>query len=79
MFKSTEAALEKAKNVLKEQASDAHALETAANELLQASHKVAEFLYKQGQQGPQGGGQEHSESSKKDKDDEGPIDAEINQ
>lgn len=68
---ATEAALEKAKTVLKDQAGDAQALETATNELLQASHKVAEFLYKQHQEAPQ--------ADKKDNDDQGPIDAEINQ
>lgn len=77
-IQATEAALEKAKTVLKEQASDAQALETASNELLQASHKVAEFLYKQSsQQEPQT--DNSGSSSKKDDNDQGPIDAEINQ
>jgi len=52
----TEAALAEAKTVLKEKADDGNALEKAGQDLIQASHKVAEILYKQksGQDGVQG-------------------------
>ncbi len=43
---ATEAALEKARTVLKDHADNAEELEKATNELLQASHKVAEAAYK---------------------------------
>ncbi len=62
---TAELALEKAKVALKEHENDAEELQKATDELLQASHKVAEYLYKQ-------------EQSKEEppKDDEGPIDVE---
>ena len=44
-----EAALEDAKKVLKEKAEDADALQKATDDLTQASHKVAEILYKEQQ------------------------------
>lgn len=47
---ATQEALEKAKATLKEKADDAQALEEAANTLIQASHKVAEIIYKQTQE-----------------------------
>lgn len=47
---ATQQALEKAKTTLKEKADDAQALEEAANELIQASHKVAEIIYKKAQE-----------------------------
>ena len=51
--KTTEEALEKAKTALKEQAEDADQLQKATDELLQASHKIAEILYKQKQENTQ--------------------------
>jgi molecular chaperone DnaK len=76
-IKTTEEALNKAKTALKEHANNGDALQKATDELIQASHKVAEYLYKQGQQ-------EHSStgSSADDKNngnDQGPIDVDINQ
>ena len=44
---AVEKALEEAKKVLKEQETDGDALEKVTNDLLQASHKVAEILYKE--------------------------------
>jgi molecular chaperone DnaK len=82
-IKATQDALEKAKTALKEHAENAEELQKAADELLQASHKIAEYLYKQNQ--PGNGSPEaanpSSEKDKKDNDnnDQGPIDAEINQ
>ncbi|MGE0010397.1 MAG: molecular chaperone DnaK [Candidatus Babeliales bacterium] len=67
-----EAALEVAKQALKEHADNKEALKNAHDELIKASHKVAEILYKQGQ-GEQSAGA--SEEGPK----EGPIDAEINE
>src|SRR3990167_2495790 len=65
--KTTEDALEKAKKTLKEKENDAQALEQASNDLMQASHKVAEILYKKSQE------QQSSQSEPKE---EGPIDTE---
>nr|HML19974.1 Hsp70 family protein [Candidatus Dependentiae bacterium] len=78
--KATEEALEKAKHALKEHANDGDALQKATDELIQASHKVAEYLYKQGQQ--ESGSTGSSDSSSNDKNngnDQGPIDVDINQ
>ncbi len=47
---SVEQALEKAKASLKEHENDAEELKKATDELMQASHKVAEILYKQAQE-----------------------------
>lgn len=69
---TTEAALEKAKTALKEHANDATALQTATDELLKSSHKIAEILYKQAGDASQG-------QSENKADDQGPIDAEINE
>ena len=78
--KTTEEALEKAKAALKEHAENADELQKATDELLQASHKVAEYLYKQGQQGGSSSGSTGSSSDTSDSgNDQGPIDAEINQ
>jgi len=44
---STQAALETAKQALKEHAENAEELQKATDELMQASHKVAEILYKE--------------------------------
>lgn len=77
----TEAALEKAKQVLKDQPNNAEELEKATQELIQASHKVAEILYSQSTQDT-GTEQSHSagqaSSEEKSKDESEPIDAEIN-
>ena len=67
---NTQAALEKAKTALKEHADNAEELQKATDELLQASHKVAELLYKQEQSK---GEQSQDEPPKND---EGPIDVE---
>lgn len=64
-----EAALEKAKQALKDHADNGDELQKASDELMQASHKVAEILYKE--QGTQ-----QQDSSAKQNSDE-PIDAEI--
>ena len=75
-IKATEEALNKAKTNLKEHANDGDALQKATDELIQASHKVAEYLYKQGQQEP---GSTGSSDNKNNGNDQGPIDVDINQ
>lgn len=72
---ATEAALEKAKTALKEHANSASELQNATNELLQASQKVAEILYKQESEAAAGNAQQPEQSGQE----EGPIDAEINE
>ncbi len=69
---ATTQAIEKAKQVLKDHPTDADALQKATDELLQASHKVAEVLYKEQ------AGTAAPEDTKEEKQD-GPIDAEINE
>lgn len=72
---ATEAALEKAKNTLKEHADSAEELQKATDELLQASHKIAEILYKEKQES-----QPADSAQKENQDDNnGPIDAEVNE
>jgi molecular chaperone DnaK len=46
----TEAAIEKAKQALKDHSDNAEELKRATDELMESSHKVAEFLYKQAQE-----------------------------
>jgi len=70
---TTEAALAKAKTALAEHAHNAEELQKATDELLQASHKVAELLYKQTQEGQ---GQSQQESQGSPSTDEEPIDVE---
>lgn len=67
-----EQALENAKKALKEHENNAQELQKATDELMQASHKVAEILYSQQQSGGQA---PDSEGDKKN--DQGPIDADI--
>ncbi len=69
----TQAALEKAKQALKDHADNAEELQKATDELIQASHKVAELLYKQG------GADQNATGSTENKNPEEPIDAEINE
>lgn len=68
-----EAAINKAKEALKEHANDAQALQTATDELMQASHKVAEKLYKSS------GASQTTEQAAQENNvqDRGPIDADI--
>jgi molecular chaperone DnaK len=84
---TVEKAIEDAKLVLKEKENDAEALGKAAEELSQASYKIAEIIYKEkggdkaAQQGAEGqaqqAGQEKTEQS--DKKGDGPIDADFEQ
>jgi len=74
---ATEEALTKAKATLKDKAEDAHALQQATDELLQASHKVAELLYKE--QSTQPEQEQPHQAGQNAHNQEGPIDAEINQ
>lgn len=66
------AALEKAKTTLKEHANDAEKLEEVTKELLTASQKIAETLYKE-----KGGDQQAASSQQPSGNDDGSIDAEI--
>ncbi len=69
-----EAALEKAKQTLKDHANSADELQKATDELMQASHKVAEQLYKQS-----GGQSDSDKSGGQGPNDQGPIDTEISE
>ena len=64
----TEAGIAKAKLALVEQANDAEKLQVATDELLQASHKIAEIIYKQK------GENNENDHGPKDENQEGPID-----
>ncbi len=74
-----ETAIEEAKKVLKDQADDAQALQKANDDLMQASHKIAEIIYKEqqanasAQQAEQKDGSSNNTSDQNKKDD-GPID-----
>lgn len=72
-IKSIEDALAKARTALKEHEQNTEELQKAFDELMQATYKISETLYKQG---PQGTEQKQNEEKK---DDQGPIDAEINE
>ncbi len=70
-IKATEDALVKAKETLGNQQADAEILQKATDELIQASHKVAEILYKQAQQQqPTGEGEQDQDNDQG----QGPID-----
>ncbi len=66
-----EAALEKAKQALKDHADNSDELKKATDELMQASYKIAEILYKEQ------GDKPNSNESQEKSDDNGPIDADI--
>ena len=70
---STEDALTKARTALTEHANNAEELQKATDELMQASHKVAEFLYKQNTSSQESA----PESSAADESKEEPIDTDI--
>jgi molecular chaperone DnaK len=70
---ATQEALEKAKTTLKDKADNAEELQKASEELIQASHKVAEILYKQSQSQPG----EPSAEPTEDKKPEEPIDTDV--
>jgi molecular chaperone DnaK len=70
---ATEKALETAKQALKDHAENAEELQKATDNLIQASHKVAEILYKE-QAAQAGSG---TTEQKENDQDNGPIDAEI--
>ncbi|MFA5074851.1 MAG: molecular chaperone DnaK [Candidatus Babeliales bacterium] len=76
---NVEKAIEQAKAVLKDQANDTDALQKASDELMQASHKIAEIIYKEQQNKQAGAAGEQTSSnqnnnSESDKKDTGPID-----
>ena len=79
---ATKAAIEKAKQALKDYADNADELKKATDELTQASYKIAETLYKQ-QDTQQSPDAENSDNQTGPQDkagsDQEPIDAEINQ
>ena len=74
-IKVTEQAVETAKQTLKNHADNAEELQKATETLIQASHKVAEILYKQKTTEQPQQDQAAADSGKSDE----PIDAEINQ
>lgn len=67
-------ALEKAKETLKNSPENGEELEKAHNELMQASHKMAEIIYAQKDNQ---GGEAQGQSTKEDNGE--PVDAEINE
>ena len=71
------AAVEHAKTVLQDHATDGEKLDAEFQELLKASQKVAEILYKEKQEGAQTEGQPSGATQQENEQD--PIDAEINQ
>ncbi|HLB40689.1 MAG TPA: molecular chaperone DnaK [Candidatus Babeliales bacterium] len=71
-----EAALTKARTALQEQAENAEQLQAATDELVQASHKVAELIYSQKQgTGPENGNQNSKPTEQNGE--QGPIEPEI--
>jgi len=80
---ATEAAIEKAKQALKDYADNTDELKKATDELTKASYKIAETLYKQQSTQQQSPGAKNSDSQTGPQDkagsDQEPIDAEINQ
>jgi len=72
---ATEQAIAKAKQALKEHENNAEQLQKATEELLQASHKVAEILYKQ-TAGNADQAQQNSAQAGAQQNGDGPIDAE---
>ncbi len=75
--KKTEEAIELAKKAMIDHANDPEALQKATDDLLQASHKVAEFMYKQAQEGQEQSTEQPQQEEPKDND--GPVDAEVNE
>ncbi len=73
---TVEAALEEAKKVLAEKAEDKEALEKANTDLMNASYKIAEFLYKEQQPQPGATGEAPSDAEAK-KDGSEPIDTDF--
>jgi molecular chaperone DnaK len=69
-----EQALEKAKTALKDHPTNGDELQKATDELLEASYKMAEILYKENAAAAQGDGQKPEDTSSKE---QGPIDADI--
>lgn len=77
--KNLEGAIEKAKQTLKEHEQDSEKLQAAFDELMTASHKLAEAIYKEkGQQGTQTS-ENSADNSAKNSDDKGPIDTDAEQ
>jgi len=83
---ATETAIAKAKQALKDHENDAEQLQKATEELIQASHKVAEILYKQQAEQPKedpnaaaGSKQDQSTGDASQKKGDGPIEGEINE
>jgi molecular chaperone DnaK len=75
-----ETSLEDAKKTLKEKEEDSEALQKAHDDLMQASYKIAEILYKDKQQNtPQEPSSDNSSNSSQDKSENGPIDTDIDQ
>lgn len=72
-----ETAIEEAKKALKEQENDAQALQKATDELMQASYKVAELIYKDKQPGTGAPTEPTNEPKKNDGSGSGPIDADF--
>jgi molecular chaperone DnaK len=76
-LQTVEAALEKARSVIKDTTQDKVALDAAYDELMRASHGMAEKLYKQNSQTPGAQSSSAPNGATADRQEE-PIDAEIN-
>ncbi|TET33504.1 molecular chaperone DnaK [Candidatus Dependentiae bacterium] len=83
---ATETAIAKAKQALKDHENDAEQLQKATEELIQASHKVAEILYKQQAEQPKqdpnaaaGSKKDQSAGDDASQKGDGPIETEINE
>lgn len=74
---SIEQALEKAKQVLAEHANDGEQLEKATQELMEASYKMAEVLYKEQGASQQATAEQQPHAQQAETKEQGPIDAEI--
>jgi len=74
---NVEKALEEAKKVLKEQENDAQALQKASDDLMQASYKIAEILYKDQKGAPTPDKKDDNSGNNDNNNGQGPIDAEF--
>ena len=74
-----EQALEKAKTTIKEQANNAQELQKATDELMQASHTIAQMMYNQSsqEQNPSDSSDTSDKNDTDNNDQQGPIDTEI--
>lgn len=73
----TQIGIDKAKLALTEHSEDSEKLQLATDDLITASHKVAEIIYKQKQEANPQDNQDHNKDQNDNHNDNGPIDADI--